>query len=74
MNKDIIIILGPQGSGKSTQAKLLAMYLGYEFISTGQIVRDETEKGTKIAKKLQFYELKGELVPDSLIKEMHLVG
>ena len=37
--KSFIIIMGPQGSGKSTQASLLADYIGYKFISSGKYLR-----------------------------------
>ncbi len=70
MKKEIILVLGPQGSGKSTQAKLLADYLDYKFISTGELVRRESKNGTELAKKIQFYQLKGELVPDDIIEKM----
>jgi len=56
-----LIILGPQGSGKGTQAKLIAQKYGLKHISTGELLRAETEsgseKGTIINKILKTGEL-----------------
>lgn len=56
-----LIILGPQGSGKGTQAKLLAEKFGLKHISTGELLRAEaqsgSEKGNKIDKILDSGEL-----------------
>lgn len=47
-----LIILGPQGSGKGTQAKLLAEKYGLKHISTGALLREEVAKGTDKGKEI----------------------
>jgi adenylate kinase len=65
-----VILLGPQGAGKGTQAKRLADRSGATHISTGDIVRAEIKSGSELGKKVQEYNDKGELVPDEIIVEM----
>lgn len=61
------IFIGPPGSGKGTQAKRLAEFLNYSFISTGDILREEVKKNTKIGKFAKEYIEKGFLVPDEVM-------
>ncbi len=65
-----LVILGPQGCGKGTQAKLLAQKLGLVHISSGELLRDEAASGT--AKGLLIADLlaKGELVPFDTVLEV----
>ena len=65
-----VILLGPQGAGKGTQAQRLADRVGAKHISTGDIVRAEIESGSQLGKKVQDYNDRGELVPDEIIVEM----
>ena len=65
-----VILLGPQGAGKGTQAQRLADRVGATHISTGDIVRAEIKSGSELGKKVQEYNDKGELVPDEIIVEM----
>jgi adenylate kinase len=65
-----VILLGPQGAGKGTQAQRLADRVGAAHISTGDIVRAEIKSGSDLGKKVQEYNDKGELVPDEIIVEM----
>ncbi len=65
-----IILLGPQGAGKGTQAQRLADEVGATHISTGDIVRAEIKSGSELGKKVQDYNDRGELVPDEIIVEM----
>lgn len=65
-----IILLGPQGSGKGTQAERLAHRGGAEHISTGDIVRAEIKSGSELGRTVQGYNDRGELVPDEIIVEM----
>jgi adenylate kinase len=65
-----LILLGPQGAGKGTQAQRLADKVGAAHISTGDIVRAEIKSGSELGKKVQEYDDKGELVPDEIIVEM----
>jgi adenylate kinase len=65
-----VILLGPQGAGKGTQAQRLADEVGAKHISTGDIVRAEIKSGSALGKKVQDYNDRGELVPDEIIVEM----
>jgi adenylate kinase len=65
-----VILLGPQGAGKGTQAKRLSDRVGATHISTGDIVRAEIKSGSDLGKKVQDYNDRGELVPDEIIVEM----
>lgn len=65
-----IVLLGPPGAGKGTQAKLLASKKGLVHLSTGDILRDEVSKDTKLGKAAKGYMDKGDLVPDTLIIDM----
>ncbi len=65
-----IVIFGPQGAGKGTQAAKLVEKLGAEHIATGDLVRAEIKQGTELGQKIQEYNDKGELVPDEIIIEM----
>jgi adenylate kinase len=65
-----VILLGPQGAGKGTQAQRLADKVGATHISTGEIVRAEIKSDSELGKKVQDYNDRGELVPDEIIVEM----
>lgn len=65
-----LILIGPQGSGKGTQAELLQVYLQIPTISTGQMCRSEVEKDTELGKKISDFVHAGELVPDDVITGM----
>ncbi|ABG05078.1 Adenylate kinase [Rubrobacter xylanophilus DSM 9941] len=65
-----IILLGPQGAGKGTQAARLSERTGARHISTGDLVRAEIKAGTELGRKVQEYNDRGELVPDEIIVEM----
>ncbi len=67
---EILIITGPPYSGKGTQCKILKNELGYNHISTGDRCRIEKENKTKIGEIISKYDEKGDLVPDSIIKEL----
>jgi len=60
-----LIILGPQGSGKGTQAKIIAEKYGLTHISTGALIRQEVETGSDFGKTLQQKINNGELISDS---------
>lgn len=62
-----IIFLGPPGAGKGTQAELVAGKLGWERISTGDILREAVRKGTPLGLLAEKYIKRGELVPDSIV-------
>jgi adenylate kinase len=62
----ILILMGPPGSGKGTQAEVLAGRLGIPTISTGDIFRASVAGGTELGRKTQQYVDAGEYVPDEL--------
>ena len=61
-----LLIMGPQGVGKGTQAALLAEHYQIPSISTGDIFRYNLKNQTDLGKKVQAFIDKGELVPDQL--------
>ncbi len=61
-----VVLLGPPGSGKGTQAKLLSAHYGIPHISTGDIFRENIKNGTELGKEADSYISKGNLVPDDL--------
>lgn len=61
-----IIIFGPQGSGKGTQADILAEKLKIPHISTGDIFRDNIKSQTKLGKLAQTFIDRGNLAPDEI--------
>ncbi len=67
-----IIMLGPPGAGKGTQARMLAEKYGIPQVSTGDILREEVKKESDLGKQAKSYMDQGELVPDKLIIDMIL--
>ncbi len=65
-----IILLGPPGAGKGTQAKRIAQRYGIPQISTGDILRDNVKRGTELGAMAKVMMEHGELVPDDLVCEM----
>ena len=65
-----IVIMGVQGSGKGTQAKLLSKELNLPHISTGDLFRENIGAGTELGKQARQYADRGELVPDELVIDM----
>ena len=65
-----LILVGPPGAGKGTQAVHLAAHYGIPHISTGDIFRANIKGGTDLGKLAQSYTDKGELVPDSVTNDM----
>jgi adenylate kinase len=65
-----IILFGPPGAGKGTQAKLMVEKYRLPHISTGDILRSEVKGNTDLGKEAKGYMESGKLVPDSLVTEM----
>ena len=65
-----IIIMGPPGSGKGTQAEILSEKLSIPHISTGAIIRNAIRNKTKLGIATEEYIEKGQLVPDELVIPM----
>ena len=68
-----IVLFGPPGCGKGTQAQNLVQKFNLKQISTGDILRDNTKNGTELGKLAKPYMDKGELVPDQITIDM-LIG
>ena len=66
----VVILLGPPGAGKGTQASRIAERLDIPSISTGDIFRANMAEGTEIGKQAQAYMDRGEFVPDSVTNAM----
>ena len=62
----VIVILGPPGVGKGTQAQILAERTGLVHVSSGDLFRENIKNETELGKLAQKYISKGELVPDDL--------
>ena len=62
-----VILLGPPGAGKGTQAKHIVEHYGLPQISTGDLLRDNVAKGTSLGLEAKAIMDRGELVPDELM-------
>ena len=66
----IIVLFGPPGAGKGTQAELLVDKFNLKQLSTGDMLRDAIAKGSELGKKAKFIMDRGELVSDEIILSM----
>ena len=62
-----IVLIGLPGSGKGTQAKKLAEEIGFQHISTGELIREEQEKGSSIGDLATRLADQGNLLPDDIV-------
>lgn len=67
-----IVLLGPPGAGKGTQARDLAEALGVPHIASGDLLREHRQRGTELGRQAQDYMDRGLLVPDELVIRMVL--
>lgn len=65
-----LVLLGPPGAGKGTQAQHLAGRFGIPQISTGDILREHVEEGTSLGIRARAYMDRGEYVPDDVVVSM----
>lgn len=65
-----VVLFGPPGSGKGTQASLLGQRFSLKHISTGEMIRSEVKMGTHAGLEAQPYLKQGKLVPGSVVREM----
>ena len=65
-----LVLLGPPGAGKGTQAKVLSERLGIPAVSTGDIFRSNVAGGTSLGREAQTYMDRGDYVPDSVTNAM----
>jgi adenylate kinase len=61
-----LVLVGPPGAGKGTQAQFIASHLSIPKISTGDIFRDNVSHGTALGRRAQAYMERGDLVPDKI--------
>lgn len=66
----IIIMLGPPGAGKGTQASAISRKYSIPHIATGDLFRDEIARGTELGRRIEHYVKSGALVPDELVNEV----
>ena len=62
-----LVLFGPPGAGKGTQAEKLIEKYGFNHISTGEVIREQIRKGTELSRSVQSYIEKGQLAPDGLV-------
>lgn len=62
-----LVLFGPPGAGKGTQAKVLEEQRGWPQLSTGEILRDACRRGTELGLKSRALMDRGELVPDEIV-------
>lgn len=67
-----LLLFGPPGAGKGTQAKFLIGLLGIPQISTGDMMRAERKSGSELGQQFDEYMSAGKLVPDSLVLDLIL--
>jgi adenylate kinase len=65
-----LLLIGAPGSGKGTQAKLLAARFGIAHISSGDLLRQHVRDQTSLGQTVQSYVDKGDLVPDGVVMDM----
>jgi adenylate kinase len=68
--KIAIVLLGPPGAGKGTQAKLIAAHCHVPHISSGDLLREHVARGTELGVKAKSIMARGELVPDDLVRDL----
>ncbi len=66
----VVVLLGPPGSGKGTQGALLASLTGMPEVSTGEILRRECQSGSTLGSRIQTLLAAGQLVPDDLVNQV----
>lgn len=67
---DAIVFLGIQGSGKGTQAELLAQHTGFLHVNIGDLLREQVSLGTEIGAQVNTIIQKGALAPDDVVFEL----
>jgi adenylate kinase len=67
-----VVLIGPPGAGKGTQASRISERFGWPHVATGDILRANAERGTALGRKAQGDMDRGDLVPDDLIIDMVL--
>jgi len=68
----VVVLMGPPGAGKGTQAARLAERLGLAHVASGDLLREAIAAGTSLGRQAQVYVERGELVPDDVVVGMIL--
>lgn len=68
--KNLLLLIGPPGSGKGTQGQLLAPKLGYNYLSMGQTLREITQRDTPLALQIKTIIDKGHIIPNDMIRDI----
>ena len=68
----VIVLLGPPGAGKGTQAPVLAEHLGVPILASGDLLRAAAAAGTNLGREAERYMNRGQLVPDATIVSVFL--
>ena len=66
----VVILLGPPGAGKGTQAARAAEHLGLPHVATGDLFRENLSTGSELGRRAREYMDSGRLVPDELVLDM----
>ncbi len=66
----LVVFLGPPGSGKGTQAKIISSRYSFKHVSTGDMLREVSKSGTKLGNILSKVMARGELVTDDLVNQI----
>lgn len=69
-SRPIILLLGPPGAGKGTQARFLQRTLAIPHIASGDLLREHRRRGTTLGRAAQAYMDRGDLVPDAMVVDM----
>ncbi|MCA1647383.1 MAG: adenylate kinase [Chloroflexi bacterium] len=70
MDRDVVLLLGPPGAGKGTQARFLAGLLGIPHVASGDLLREHRRLQTPLGQAAQKYMDCGDLVPDEVVVDM----
>jgi len=65
-----ILIFGPPGSGKSTHSRRIVERYGLTYISSGDLIREEIERGSELGREMETYLARGALIPDTIINSL----
>ena len=65
-----IILFGPPGAGKGTQAKIISDHFGIPKISTGDMIRSEIESGSEMGRQVEALLAAGKLVGDDIVNQL----
>ncbi|MCX8112704.1 MAG: adenylate kinase [Bacteroidia bacterium] len=63
----VFLLIGPPGAGKGTQARRLVERYGWTYLATGDLLREEIQRGTPLGQSIKNLVEEGKLVPDDLI-------